>query len=173
MTEQSLSLMTLYKGWDSYQRRLVAMIEPLTSEQLALPIAPNKWSIGMVAQHMVSDRVWWFYLWMGEGSPDLASMIPWNPGEAEAPPTLDTTELIAGFESTWSMIAQALECWTPADLGHFFAPPTSLSEAEQAFFGERSLQWILWHAHEHEIHHGGELSLALGNLGLPGIYGNA
>ena len=44
---------------------------------------------------------------------------------------------------------------------------------ERSVFGERTLQWIVWHVHEHEIHHGGELSLALGGLGLPGIYGNA
>lgn len=28
-----------------------------------------------------------------------------------------------------------------------------------------------WHGLEHEIHHGGELSLALGQHDLPGIYG--
>ncbi len=35
------------------------------------------------------------------------------------------------------------------------------------------LETIAWHVLEHEIHHGGELSLALGGLGLPGVYGNA
>jgi uncharacterized damage-inducible protein DinB len=35
---------------------------------------------------------------------------------------------------------------------------------------ERTVQWILWHVHEHEIHHGGELSLALGGLGVQGVY---
>jgi uncharacterized damage-inducible protein DinB len=48
-----------------------------------------------------------------------------------------------------------------------------LSEEEQRIFGERTRQWMIWHVLEHEIHHGGELSLALGNYALPGIYGNA
>jgi len=30
-------------------------------------------------------------------------------------------------------------------------------------------EWIVWHVLEHEIHHGGELSLALGGYGLQGI----
>jgi uncharacterized damage-inducible protein DinB len=32
---------------------------------------------------------------------------------------------------------------------------------------------MIWHVLEHEMHHGGELSLALGGLGLEGVYGNA
>lgn len=31
---------------------------------------------------------------------------------------------------------------------------------------------IIWHVLEHEIHHGGEISLVLGQHGLPGVYGN-
>ena len=34
-----------------------------------------------------------------------------------------------------------------------------------------SRQRVIWHVLEHEIHHGGELSLALGGYGLEGIYG--
>jgi uncharacterized damage-inducible protein DinB len=71
------------------------------------------------------------------------------------------------------MITEALARWTPADLGHVFSPPASLSEEEKSIFGELTRQWIIWHVLEHEIHHGGELSLALGGYGLEGIYGNA
>lgn len=34
---------------------------------------------------------------------------------------------------------------------------------------ELSLLWIIWHVLEHEIHHRGELSLALGLLGREGL----
>ncbi len=173
MTEQTLPLITFYQGWETYQQSLVETIAPLSSEQLALPVAPHHWTIGMVAQHMVADRVWWFQLWMGEGSPDLAPIADFDPADNEEQPALKADELVAGLESTWGMIAQALARWTPADLGHVFSPPASLSEGERSIFGERTLQWIVWHVLEHEIHHGGELSLALGGLGLQGVYGNA
>ncbi len=173
MTEQTLPLITFYQGWETYQQSLVETIAPLSSEQLALPVAPHHWTIGMVAQHMVADRVWWFQLWMGEGSPDLAPIAHWDPADKEEQPALKADELVAGLESTWGMIAEALARWTPADLGHVFSPPASLSEAGRSIFGERTLQWIVWHVLEHEIHHGGELSLALGELGLQGVYGNA
>jgi len=51
--------------------------------------------------------------------------------------------------------------------------PHVFAKREQRIFGERTRQWIIWHVLEHEIHHGGELSLALGNYELEGIYGNA
>jgi uncharacterized damage-inducible protein DinB len=172
MTEHPLPLITFYQGWETYQHNLVETISPLSSEQLAFPAASHRWTIGMVAQHMVANRVWWFQLWMGEGSPDLAPIAHWDPGEVVDPPALEAAELVAGLESTWGMIAEALARWTPADLGYVFSPPAALSEAERRIFGELTRQWILWHVLEHEIHHGGELSLALGGYGLAGIYGN-
>lgn len=108
MTEQPLPLITFYKGWETYQHSLVGIIALLSSEQLALPAASLQWTIGMVAQHMVANRVWWFQGWMGEGSPDLAPIMHWDPGDNEVPPTLASAELVAGLEATWHMIAQAL-----------------------------------------------------------------
>ena len=172
MIEQTLPLITFYKGWETYQRNLVEVIAPLSSAQLALPAASHQWTIGMLAQHIVANRVWWFQVWMGEGSPDLAPIAHWDPGEGGETPTLEAAELVAGLKSTWDMIAGALARWTPADLEYVFSPPASLSEEEKRIFGERTRQWILWHVLEHEIHHGGELSLALGGYGLEGIYGN-
>ncbi len=120
MTEQTLPLITFYKGWETYQQSLVETIAPLSSEQLALPVASHHWSIGMVAQHMVAARVWWFQVWMGEGSPDLAPIAHWDPADKEERPALESAELVAGLEATWHMIADALARWTPADLGHIF-----------------------------------------------------
>jgi len=167
---QDLSLTTFYKGWGNFQQNLVKIIAPLSPEQLALRTAPHHWTIGMVAQHIIANRVWWFQLWMGEGSPDLAPIAHWDPGEVVEPPVLEAVKLVAGLESTWSMIAETLARWTPADLGHIFSPPTVLSEAEKRVFGELTRQWIIWHVLEHEILHGGELSLALGTYGLASIY---
>jgi len=171
MTEQALPLTTFYTGWAVYQQNLVTMIAPLSPEQLALPASSHHWSIGMVAQHIVANRVWWFQVWMGEGSPNLAPIAHWDPQDEEEQFTLEAAELVAGFEATWQMIADALARWTPADLEHIFPRPPSLSEEEQRIFPELTRKWMIWHVLEHEIHHGGELSLALGTYGLAGIYG--
>ncbi len=172
MTGQALPLSTFYNGWDAYQRNLVDIIAPLSTEQLALPTAPGHWTIGMVAQHLIANRVWWFQVWMGEGSPELAPIAHWDPADDLEQPLLGAAELVAGLEATWQMIQDALDRWTPADLEVIFQPPAALKEEEREHFPPFSRQWIIWHVLEHEIHHGGELSLALGQHGLPGIYGD-
>ncbi len=171
MAHQALPLITVYAGWGRYQRRLIEIVAPLSPEQLALPAAPHHWPIGMIAQHMIANRVWWFHGWMGEGSADLMAIAHWDPRDDPAPPQRTTAELVAGLEATWQMIDTALSRWTVADLGHPFPPAAFLTEEERQMIGERTLEWILWHVHAHEIHHGGELSLALGTYGLEGIYG--
>ena len=165
MTEHTLPLTTFYTGWETYQQSLVEIVAPLSSEQLALPVAPHHWSIEMLLDHMIGARVFWFHLWMGEGNPDLAH---WDDDEQ---PVREAVSLIAGLETTWHIIADALARWTPADLGQLFPTPASVREEEKENFPPCTRQWIVWHVLEHEIHHGGELSLALGGYGLAGIYG--
>ncbi len=172
MTEQAPSLFTFYQGWKTYQRMLVDMLTPLPPQHLALPIAPGQRTLGMVAGHLIANRVWWFQAWMGEGRPDLAPIAHWDPSDAQYQPVSDAATLVAASESTWSMIEEALSRWTHADLGDIFQPPAALREEERENFPPFSRQWIIWHVLEHEIHHGGELSLALGVRGLAGIYGD-
>ncbi|HVB64088.1 MAG TPA: DinB family protein [Nitrolancea sp.] len=172
MAEQSLPLTTFYSGWGGYHRGLVKSIESLTPEQLALPAAANHWTIGMIAQHLVGNRVWWYQMWMGEGNPELAALAHWDPADVEWQPVTEASELVAGFESTWRMVEDSLAHWTPADLQQIIQPASQLSEEEKKMYGSQTRKWIIWHVLEHEIHHGGEISLALGNLGLQGAYGS-
>ena len=149
MTENHTTLAAFYKGWDDYQVLLIKAIAPLSPDQLALQVAPQLRSIGEIAAHIISARVWWFHNIMGEGSADIASMVSWDDDGA---PSRTATELVSGLESTWLMIQNALERLTPADL-------------EQRFQRRKttvSRQWIIWHIIEHDLHHGGELSYSLG-----------
>src|SRR5262249_52568293 len=76
-----LPLTTFFKGWEAYQRRLVTTVAALTPEQLTLRAAPNVFSVGKLARHIIATRVGWFHLLMGEGSPDLAPMWHWDGSE--------------------------------------------------------------------------------------------
>lgn len=172
MAEQSHSLMTFYQGWKTYNQSLMEVIAPLTPDQLDLAAAPHHWTVGMIAQHMIGNRVWWFQVWMGAGAPDLAPIAQWDPANPQSRPIRSASELVAGLERTWAMIEDALTRWTPADLSQVFPCPPEVSEEEREIFANgSSRQWIIWHVLEHEIHHGGELSLALGQQGLAGVYG--
>jgi uncharacterized damage-inducible protein DinB len=172
MTEQVSPLVAFYKeGWENYQQALVKTIASLSSEQLALPVAPHYVSIGELLAHMVDARISWFFEWMGEGDADLVPPY-WYEEDRQA--VYKMAELLAMFEKTWLVISSALDRWTLADLQQSISPAAS----HQAWLRDRGLeeeqphtrQWIIWHVLEHEVHHGGELSLALGTHGLEDFY---
>jgi len=154
MNEKHTTLADFYKGWDNYQKLLLEAIATLTPDQLALQAAPHLRSIGMIAAHIISARIWWFHNNMGEGNVDIAPMQSWDD---DGMPQRTASELVSGLEATWQMIQDDLERWTPADLEQKFQRrETTVSR-----------QWIIWHVIEHDLHHGGELSYSLGIHGLP------
>ena len=117
MATQQTNLLSFYQGWDAYQALLIKAIAPLSSEQLALRVAPHLRPIGENVAHIMSGRVSNFHLLMGEGGAELAPLEPWDiPG---APPR-SAAELVHGLEATWQMIQTALTRWTPADLDDVF-----------------------------------------------------
>ena len=149
MNEKHTTLEAFYKGWDIYQKLLIEAIAPLSPDQLALQAAPHLRSIGVIAAHIISARVWWFHNIMGEGNEGLAPLVSWDDDGA---PVRSASELVSGLEATWQMIQDDLERWTPADLEQKFQRrETTVSR-----------QWIIWHIIEHDLHHGGELSYSLG-----------
>ena len=173
MTEQASPLVTFYKeGWENHHQALVATIASLSSEQLALPAAPHYLSIGEILAHMIDARVSWFYAWMGEENADMAHWH--NERSTDGQAVYEAVELVAMFEKTWRVISSAMTRWASADLEQLILPPSS----HQAWLRSRgeeeepahTRRWIVWHAMEHEIHHGGELSLALGTYGLACFY---
>ena len=171
MTAKALPLSTFYKGWGIYQGMLSEMLAPLTAEQLNFPVGNEGWTIGTVAQHVIANRVWWFQNWMGQGGPELAAIAKWDPASPYEFQPRSADELLAGLNDTWQLVQASLDRWTADDLPETFQPPAELSADEQGMFKPVSRQWIIWHVLEHEIHHGGEISLVLGNHGLPGMYG--
>ena len=156
---QTTSLTTFYKGWDTYQQELSKAIAPLSPEQLALRAAPHLRSIYEIATHIIAVRARWFHNVMGEGNEDIAAIAGWDRGKASIP-VYSAEELVSGLDTTWQLIQHALARWTPADLEYIFEG-TRNGEAYRL-----SRQWVLWHVIEHDLHHGGELSFSLGMHGL-------
>lgn len=157
MSEQNINLSHFYKGWDAYQTLITQALAPLTPDQLALRAAPHLRSIGLIATHMIGARVRWFAGLMGEGDEEFASMRNWD---SEGQPVRDAAELVQGLEKSWQVMQNALARWTPADLDYVF---------HEVYQGEEyhlSRQWVIWHLIEHDLHHGGELSLTMGMHGL-------
>ena len=155
MQRDDSTLAPFYKGWGEYQGLLIEAIAPLSAEQLALSVAPSQRPVWLLAAHIIGTRVGWFQGVLGEGDAAVAAFDPWD---QEGAPPRTAAELVEGLEVTWRMIADCLDRWTPAMLDDSFTTRRGC---------KRNRQWVLWHVLEHDLHHGGELSLTLGTHGLP------
>ncbi|GAB4208829.1 MAG: hypothetical protein OHK0022_38940 [Roseiflexaceae bacterium] len=162
MSDSPVSIATRYQGWGAYQERLVAALQPLSAEQLELRAAPHLSTVGMLAAHIILVRAGWFYFVLNEHDPRLGQFGAWNdPGHVIG----SASELVAGLETTWAVIRDRLERWTAEDLAATFWDTDDQGNPE----GPYSREWVLWHLLEHDLFHGGELSLTLGMHGLPGV----
>jgi uncharacterized damage-inducible protein DinB len=168
-------MQTFYDGWANYERLLLTAIRGLTPEQLALRPAPRLWAVWQLAGHVAGSRAYWFHDVLGEGEPAIRDMFRVTSTTVPGLPIEDAgweddedhprgpDEVVEGFELTWAMIDDCLQRWTPDDLAVEFS--RQRRTGTQTF----SRQWVIWHLIEHDLHHGGEISLILGSHGLSGL----
>lgn len=144
-----------YTEWKLYQDRIKEAIMPLTADQLRLSAAPALRPLWVNVAHIIATRVWWFNTFMQENDPQIAPLMSWDdPGQPER----SAAELVAGMDTTWQFMQDRLDRWTPTDLAHTF--PHDDPEWRDGYVLSRS--WVVWHVLEHDLHHGGEVSLTLG-----------
>jgi len=152
-----------YRGWDTYQQLMERALAPLSVEQLATTApAPHLRTVGLIARHVVGARARWLRHTLGEGGEDFEDLGAWDDDDQ---PERSGAELVEGLRRTGDVIAAGLARWTAKDLETNF-PNTSPEPGEPEAF---SRQWVIWHLIEHDLHHGGEISLILGMHGLAGI----
>jgi hypothetical protein len=77
----------------------------------------------------------------------------------DAPPRT-AGELVEGLDTSWRFMADLLNKWDSTDMQHTFP-----FEAD-GYRYDNSRSWITWHILEHDLHHGGEISIVLGMHGL-------
>lgn len=156
-TEGSELFATFRESWQHYQELLVEAIRPLEPEQLTLRAAPRLRSIGETVRHVIGARARWFGDDIGRGGEELAGLARWDRGDA---PERGGEELALALAVTWEAMQESISGWTPAEWAQVFHDEDNDPET----FDRR---WVVWHLIEHDVHHGGEISLALGMHGLP------
>jgi uncharacterized damage-inducible protein DinB len=165
------TLTTFTASWKTYQNHLAAAVAQLSAEQLGLRATSGLRSVGENALHIVGCRMFWFTEALGEdGGEELKPYARWNRVALEAPyasasayaqaleaPIPTGAELALGLNRTWRLMEDCLARWSPDDMRQTFG-----SEED----GEASRAWMVWHVLEHDLHHGGEISLTLGMHGI-------
>ncbi len=160
----SAPIATFYNGWDRHNDLLARALEGLDAQQLSLQAAPHLWSVRTLASHIVAVRARWFHSWMGEGGSQLAEFVDFDAGAASE--KHEAAAIARALRSTWSSLASSLSTWTEDDLAVRFQRPRPNAAGERP---SHTRQAIIWHVAEHDVHHGGEISLTLGMHGLTGL----
>jgi uncharacterized damage-inducible protein DinB len=176
MADDPFMRATFHTAWKVYQDRLAETLAPLTAEQLALRAAPGLRSVGENALHIIGCRMFWFTEFLGEdGGETVRAYARWNQVALGAPyaswngvaqalgaPAPTAAELVQGLDRTWRLMADCLARWTPADMRQTFP-----DDGDGGAPVEVPRAWVVWHVLEHDLHHGGEVSLTLGMHGIP------
>ena len=170
--EERAALDVLFAGWESYQGKFAVAIAGLTDEQMLLRAAPGLRSIGELLAHMIAARAGWFHVELGMGGEEFLPIATWDmsPEErAEASnwrdvdaPSPSADELREALRSTWTLVRNSLDIWTPEQLTETVHSGSPGNERKIFVRG-----WVVYHVLEHDLHHGGELGLSLGMHGLP------
>jgi uncharacterized damage-inducible protein DinB len=170
MAEDTFTLTTFYTSWKTYQDHLKAALVSLTDGQLDLRVAPKLRSIGENVLHIIGCRMFWFTEFLGEdGGAELQAYAKWNEVALGAPygswqdvtrtlgtPAPTAAELAEGLDRTWQLMATCQARWSSVAMQQTF------SDDQQGQQVEVSRAQVVWHVLEHDLHHGGEVSLTLG-----------
>lgn len=152
MEEYKSLVEAIFTGWRDHAALLIHALEPLTPEQLALRPALNLRSIEAIATHIIGARARWFSPPLGDGDKLLARYGRWD---RRGGPVREVGEIVQGLSYTFDFIQNAIARWTPQAWQETM--PGEEHEPEVL-----TRQWVIWHLIEHDIHHTGEISLALG-----------
>lgn len=158
MPQQTRSTLdVIYENWRGYQEKLRDCIAPLTNAQLMLQPAAHMWPLGQIVQHIISARAGWFSGTLQDDDEVMNECMLWGQRDS---PTRSAMELVRGLDATWAFIEARLQRWTSVDYAKTFP-----DEADGQVY-EVSRSWVVYHVLEHDLHHGGEISLILGMYGL-------
>ena len=162
MAEESFTLTTIFDSWKQYQEHIASAIAPLTAEQMTLRAAPDLRSIGELALHIAGCRAGWFTHILGEADDTptgaaIKAMAVWDEQDRSL---WNAAQLVEALGITWEFMMDKVARWSADDMKATF------EDDQDGVKVQLSRAWILYHLMEHDLHHGGELSLTLGMHGL-------
>lgn len=149
----------IYQGWHTYQRLLIEAIAPLAEDELQLRAAPHLRSVRENALHIIGARARWFD-GMDEKETPFTPFTRWDHRDA---PSRSAKDLVDALEQTWTAMQETIDNWSEEEWQRAW-PGQDDDEPENI-----TPKWIIWHLIEHDVHHGGEISLTLGVHGIAAL----
>jgi uncharacterized damage-inducible protein DinB len=141
----------MFSHWEQVRRSLLVMIDRFSQKELAFTPFKGSWSVGQIMLHIADCEDNWLHGVVRQ------EVEPWIFYDFKDFPTKKA--ILAVLEKAHNRTITLLNSLDEDDLDKVYKTPEGDSY---------TLRWIIWHVLEHEIHHRGELSLALGLLGHAG-----
>jgi len=147
-----MKLSQMFAHWEQVRADLLTTIDKFSEEELAYSPYPGCWSIGKTMLHIADCEDYWLHVVVEPSlPPDFLYELADYPTK-----TAIKTKLDQAHQRTLVLLDKLDE--------------RNLTDGRQTPRRETfTVGWIIWHVLEHEIHHRGELSMALGLLGREGL----
>jgi len=146
-----MKLSEMFSHWDQIRSDLLVTIDKFGEDELSFAPFPGSWPVGKIMLHIADTEDYWLHTLVRGELPDTYYELADYPTKATIKGVLErarnrTVPWLAGL--------------TERDLDTQYT-----GRHDETY----TLRWIIWHVIEHEIHHRGELSMALGLLGREGL----
>jgi uncharacterized damage-inducible protein DinB len=142
----------IFSHWQQVRHDLLATTDKFSQEELSYTPFKGSWPVGQIMLHIADCEDNWVHGVVRQ------EIKPWVFYDLADYPTKDAIKEM--LDNAHQKTIAFLEGLDEDDLKKKYHTPD-----DESF----SLYWIIWHVLEHEIHHRGELSLALGLLGREGL----
>jgi uncharacterized damage-inducible protein DinB len=151
-----------FEGWRFTNERLVERVGALSSEELELKPAPDLWPIWATTAHVAGARVYWLCGFLKERGADHTPFADPNGDgwEDDLAHPREAPELVFALESSWKIVEECLDRWTPEMLQEEFR------RERDAKIQILTRQSVLMRVLTHDASHAGEISQTLGMHGL-------
>jgi uncharacterized damage-inducible protein DinB len=142
----------IFSHWGQVRVDLLSTIDMFSEDELYFKPFDSSWPVGQIMLHIADCEDNWLHgIVRHEYQPWIFYNLADYPQKANILEVLDHAHL---------KTIKLLEDLNEDDLDQKYKTPEGKNYR---------LRWIIWHVLEHEIHHRGELSLALGLLGREGL----
>ncbi len=142
----------IFSRWEQVRVDLLATVDKFNDDELTYLPFEGSWPVGQIILHIAECEDFWLHALVRQ---EIQQSVSYGLADYPGKPAIKTV-----LEAAHRRTKRFLDGLDEA----------SLQQTYQIPGGETfTLDWIIWHVLEHEVHHRGELSLILGMLGREGL----
>lgn len=147
-----MKLSQMFAHWEQVRADLLTTIDKFSEAELTYVPYPGSWPVGKTMLHIADCEDDWLHVVV---QPTLNPEFSYELSDYLTKAAIK--EILHRAHQRTLVLLDTLD-------------ESNLADVRQTARGERfTVGWMIWHVLEHEIHHRGELSMALGLLGRKGL----